>query len=417
MNDNPKSDRCGGGDLACGAVVPERNRWFTGKFVTARAYRMEQEHFLSFRWLHNRLLHGWGVVEGLRVVPHPGPDCADRWVLVRCGFALDCCGRELVLPRDTPFELPFLPKPAAAEAGGENGEYEDDEADEADRPEAAEPWVLCLRYAEEELEPVPVLAAEGSCDPRHSEANLVRQTAVLDALPLSQLEADCWRRRGGGDAKCRDDCDDHLPSPEGSCLAPVCPCGGCVPLALIVPADPEAGWEAGYEIELDGRRTLPSPHHSLTHVAGINWPHGGEITLGELRDDLGGRLVVAFDRRLRAADGEATGINEHTFHVQYGGAQQDLELLSSNDEEGPTVEDDCRAVFQIDAAYLSGKRNIAGSTVYVTLRCDFVLDCHGRPVDGEHLGGRLPSGDGIPGGTFESWFRVVADGAAKEAKS
>src|SRR5439155_1329175 len=44
-----------------------------------------------------------------------------------------------------------------------------------------------------------------------------------------------------------------------------------------------------------------------------------------------------------------------------------------------------------------------------TVNCDFVLDCHGVPVDGDHLGGVLPSGDGTRGGTFESWFRVLAD--------
>jgi hypothetical protein len=45
----------------------------------------------------------------------------------------------------------------------------------------------------------------------------------------------------------------------------------------------------------------------------------------------------------------------------------------------------------------------------VTLRCDFILDCHGNPVDGTHLRGRLPTGNGTMGGNFESWFRVVSD--------
>jgi hypothetical protein len=421
---------CGGGTLACGAVVDERNRWFTGKFVTARAYRIEQEHFLSHRWLHNRMLHGWGVVHGLRVVPHPDPECAGRWVVVRCGMAIDCCGRELILRADTPVELPF-PTGDEDEGGGHGGwkaggrkhgghdeddhEDDDDEEYEPAPDEATEPLILCLRYAEVEIEPVPALQAEGSCDPQRSEASFVRQTAVVDVAPLSAFDEDCWRMAGGGEAKCRDDCDEELPAPSGSCLEPTCPCGTCVPLALIVPCDPDAGWEGGYEIDLDGRRKLPTPSDLLTHVAGINWPHGGELTLSELRDR-GGRLEVRFDRKLRPADGDATGINEHTFMVQYGGIQQELEFLASNDEEGPVLEDDCRAVFTIDPTCLTGNRTIAGSVVYVTLKCDFILDCHGNPVDGEHLRGRLPSGDGGPGGTFESWFRVVADPAAKEKK-
>jgi hypothetical protein len=51
--------------------------------------------------------------------------------------------------------------------------------------------------------------------------------------------------------------------------------------------------------------------------------------------------------------------------------------------------------------------NLANNIVYVSLKCDFILDCHGNPVDGNHLRGRLPSGNGTPGGVFESWFRVV----------
>ncbi len=40
----------------------------------------------------------------------------------------------------------------------------------------------------------------------------------------------------------------------------------------------------------------------------------------------------------------------------------------------------------------------------VILKCDFLLDNDGRSVDGDFLGGTLPSGDGVPGGDFESWF-------------
>jgi hypothetical protein len=44
----------------------------------------------------------------------------------------------------------------------------------------------------------------------------------------------------------------------------------------------------------------------------------------------------------------------------------------------------------------------------VQLKCDFILDCRETPVDGDHLRGRLPTGNGVPGGTFESWFHVMS---------
>lgn len=412
----------------CGSIVLERNRYFNGKYMTARDFAGEQRYFLSRHRLHNRLFHGWGVVCGLRVIPHPNEDC-DRWVVVRAGIALDCCGREIVLCSDTPFELP-LPVPAPDVPDPDVPDQDDPDAPAAygagEEPGQGEPlpedgppgpFLICLSYGEEEIETVPVLHAEGPCDPHDREANRLRETARLGIVALDEVDPGCWRvPEGDPEAACRDDCDDQLPGPAGGCLEPECPCGGCVPLALVYPVDPESGWQAGWEIDTAGRRQLPVPADYLTHIAAINWPHGGELTLSQLRDDLSGELRVAFDRRLLPAEGEANGINPHTFLVHYGGEQLTLELLpAADDEGGPTLEGGgCVAVFKIDPGFLRGKRNLAGNVVYVTLRCDFILDCHEIPVDGEHLGGRLPSGDRTPGGTFLSWFRVVPDAASEK---
>ena len=83
--------------------------------------------------------------------------------------------------------------------------------------------------------------------------------------------------------------------------------------------------------------------------------------------------------------------------------------MLSNDEDPPRVEDCHTAVFTIDHELLEGRDNIGDLTLYITLKCDFILDCHGRPVDGNHLRGRLRTGDGTPGGIFESWFWVEDD--------
>jgi hypothetical protein len=176
-----------------------------------------------------------------------------------------------------------------------------------------------------------------------------------------------------------------------------------VPLALIEPCDDDELFRIG----LEGRRELPPPAEYLTHVVGASWTHGGELTLDEL-DEADGQLEVRFDRPLQEACGEATGVNEHTFVVQYGNVQRDLEFVPMDPERPPTLSDDgCTAVFTIDRHVLgSHGRTIAGSVLYVTLRCEFLLDCRGNPVSGRHLCGRFPSGDGIPGSQFESWFRV-----------
>ena len=57
--------------------------------------------------------------------------------------------------------------------------------------------------------------------------------------------------------------------------------------------------------------------------------------------------------------------------------------------------------------------------LFLTLKCNVVVDHHGMPVDGnllarlEHDGSvysvSWPTGDGVPGGTFESWIRVRSE--------
>jgi hypothetical protein len=372
----------------CGHVAVERNRYFTGKSMMARDFRADQDYFLSHHRLHNRLMHGWGIVCGLNVVRHPNPDCARRWVVIRGGIAIDCCGRELVMAKDRAFELPLPSEDESEESYADTGR----------------PFVLCLHYAEQEIEPVPLLYDDCNGETRPLVPNRVREEPCVEVRYLDELDDLCWRApETGMDTPCREDCDDEIPSKGLGCIEPYCPCGRCVPLALI-----EQDEEQGFTIDLRGRRELPPPGEYLTHVVGTNWPHGGELSLAEL-EDRDGRLEVRFDRRLLEADREATGISEHTFVVQYVNVQRDLEFLPPDPSRPPCVSDDgCTAVFTIDPNVLGsyGRGTIAGSALYVKLRCDFLLDCHGNPVSGKHLSGRLPSGDGTPGGIFESWFRV-----------
>lgn len=385
------------GACGCGAIVRERNRYYTGKFMTARDFQGEQDYFLSRHRLHNRLFHGWGIVCGLGVSPHPDPKCADRWVVVRSGIALDCCGRELILAKDIALELPLPPPMDPEEECGEE-------------PELPAPFLICLRYVEEEIEMVPAVYGE-DCNPEALEANRIRENVALDTMPLEDVEADCWPRKDGDDdICCRDDCGDELPGPGGMCLEPQCPCGHCVPLALVLPYWKDK-WVASYELDDRGRRQLPLPAEYLTHIAAINWQHGAEISLSQLRKGMDGQLSIHFDRKLLPANGDCNGINRFTFTVQYEGAQADRESLPWVENCPPYLDESgCTAIFAIDPEYLKdgGRYCLTGYTIFITLKCDFVADCHRNAVDGNHLGGQLPSGNGTPGGLFESWFRVKA---------
>ena len=403
---------CANEQTECNYIADERNRYFTGKYLTARDFADEQTYFLSRHRLHNRLLHGWGIVCGLKVVHHPNPDCRKNWVVVHPGIALDCCGRELIVKCERAYEVhlpepaddyqqqtPYEPRRRRYQQGGDENEAEDR------RPK----FLLVMRYVEEQTEEVPVLYNEGQCEPKRKEANRIRETVALELIPYDDVEGNCWLNpEGDPEARCQDDCGDELPGPGRSCLSPSCPCGEVVPLALIRPGYSP---DDDFEIDLRGRRHLPTPPELLTHVVDTNWDHGSEVSLEKLNNEMGRRLEIRFDRKLLPADGDMTGVSPFTFIVQYGGIQNTLEFLPS--EYDPTVEDDCVAVFTIDPDYVERRRrgrerrSIAGTVVFVTLKCDFILDCHNNPVDGDFLRARFPTGNGVPGGVFESWFRVV----------
>ncbi len=82
-----------------------RPRWFDGRLLSADALRADQDYARERRRLHNRLLHGWGVVEGLEVDARPA---GEGWTVhVSPGAALDPCGEEIVVPG--PIALPVPP--------------------------------------------------------------------------------------------------------------------------------------------------------------------------------------------------------------------------------------------------------------------------------------------------------------------
>ena len=69
----------------------ERLRYFTGQMLTAENFELEQQYFREKSKLHNRSLHGFGIVSGLKVSVNAGQ------IVVEPGLALDCEGNELMV--------------------------------------------------------------------------------------------------------------------------------------------------------------------------------------------------------------------------------------------------------------------------------------------------------------------------------
>ena len=300
----------------CGTIALERNRYYTGKYMAARDFQDEQGYFVTHGRQHNRLLHGWGIVCGLEVHYHPDhaadwtwSDCAKRWVVITPGLAIDCCGRELMLQDTWYYELRRL-RPSHPPTGSDTEDVVQSPDEDQSEPETAQDaekgaatkqprrLLLCLQYEEKLIDYVPALYAEGACDPKRTEANRVREGVRLVEIDYKHhLRGRCWLAPGGGsDPTFYDDCMRADGKPLQPCLKPDCPCGDMVPLALIE-YDPY-NLDAGFTIDMLGRRELPPPPQVLTHIVHTSWEHGGSMKLSELRETHHGELRVRFDRNL-----------------------------------------------------------------------------------------------------------------------
>src|SRR5262245_42016047 len=151
---------CGGLQCLC------RPRFFAGQLLTEEDLNRLERYIIEKNKLHNRYLHGWGVVCGLEVVCH----ACEGWVTVRSGYALSPCGDDIVVCEDEPVNIcalikqcqdqiqkqwdcdPAWPKPAPI-CGDEN-----------------EPWVLYVCYDEKPSRGVMPLrgASGGACCSRCS---------------------------------------------------------------------------------------------------------------------------------------------------------------------------------------------------------------------------------------------------------
>lgn len=136
-----------------------RPRFFAGQVLTADDLNRLDYYIRAKHRLHNRQLHGWGVVNGLEVTCDP----CGKGVVVGCGYALSPCGDDIVVCEPVLVDVcalikacreaerltqPCTPFQHAQPAGcGEDSE-----------------WVLAIRYTETPTRGVkPLMSGNGAC--------------------------------------------------------------------------------------------------------------------------------------------------------------------------------------------------------------------------------------------------------------
>jgi hypothetical protein len=161
MSHNLQRPQRGNHKVPADLQTPVRNHYFYGKLLDVFHLELEQEYFNSKRWLHNRLITGPGVVCGLRV------DLTDdgKSVVVGPGFAIDRCGREIIVAAySKPYLLPDLPPYEPKQKKGYDAADQKRQKPEPERRYYCEiPFahvVLC--YHECESDPTPAMS--GDCE-------------------------------------------------------------------------------------------------------------------------------------------------------------------------------------------------------------------------------------------------------------
>ncbi len=437
-----------------------RNHYYTGKLLTKRDLEDEQRYLMDKMRLHHLALHGWGVVCGLKVKPHPY--CPDRRIMVEPGLAIDSCGREIRVLCEVELELPGPdaqpktteprpPEPDSKTAGmswdtEQSPQRQDRQQDQSkhqyqqeeprnhrqrDEPqEECEPELdlyVCLRYAECEQEFSPAPFDECACRQDGQQPNRICEAYQLVVMTEKPEGLDCDKLRR---ERCEiDDCIALYETMLNPCPAPMP--SDCLPLAVIrnyrpgqvVTEEMIDNWEC--------RPLLPSvtlldqlircileklPTRALTRITDINWTHRGEYnchTFFQLFIGQNKGFEINFERPVRTE-----GLSPRTFQaiaVRYvdrangGGVSEVVPARVRMSADRKT------AYLDIDPDYARQRLDETNFDLYLLLRCNLIVDDQGDPVDGD-LMARLdssgqyieafPTGDGIAGGTFESWIRV-----------
>lgn len=298
--------------LPCDIPAFCRNSYYRGKLLTERDFTDEQRYGSDKMRLHMLALHGWGVICGLIVQPHPY--CPDKRLVVGEGCAIDDCGREIRLLKDDYIVLPQpvapAPQPAAGQSGSSatrvgspgkekpSGQADDDGVSTPDNgcndTSVPEDLYLCIRYAECETEFAPAPFDDCSCSNASQKPNRVCEGYKLE---IFEQKPSFWDKATRGPCEL-DDCRQYYREARECC--PDTNCFPCLPLAVIrnfvpgkvVKAEQIDNW--GPRRQLASTETLDQivrciltklPTEELTRIEDTNWEHNRRLMCREFMDE------------------------------------------------------------------------------------------------------------------------------------
>lgn len=180
---------CGGvGCMLCKGQGFVRPSFFAGQLLTEEDLELLTSYAIQKNRLHNRYLFGEGVVCGLLVTCHP---CGGGKVIVKEGYALDCCGNDIYLPCSIELDInamvhrmrvekvsgfdcgdPCGEKVHAGNGSDQRGQVQEEKVRTGD---ASREYCLYLRYCEEAAEPVSAYMTDEPCGVRECQPTRIRE--------------------------------------------------------------------------------------------------------------------------------------------------------------------------------------------------------------------------------------------------
>jgi hypothetical protein len=312
-------------------------------------------------------------------------------VEVECGLALDCEGNELIVRRPIPVDLwHALSK-----------------EDQRNLGQGHSTLYLSICYCEQPVDPMRPVLPDACGVPEDCVFGRVRDSfRIKVSLEPPEEDERC--------EACCEPCED-----------------ACLLLTRIKNFTP-GGELTPQDIHNEVRRMI-TPYRYAT-VTGISWTHGAAYTIAEARALLGtdnntGGLEVRFSRPVRTSTLKKGVVD--IWVVEGGrGRSADIYHLEGDYVGLPATETTDRFRYR----QITGEGLEVGDQVLIMVRTEFILDPCCKPVDGAHVGGRVPiisdysnydrsdyhgecvvpptgigpwtSGTGVPNGSFISWFFI-----------
>ena len=173
---------CGGScNGTCGSTCQTetmvRPLFFAGQLLTEDDLQQLEDYVIAKNRLHNRYLFGEGVVCGFEVLCDP---CGPGRIMVRPGYALDCCGNDLVLTCPTTLDVNAMIRDLLRDLRGgiDCGDPCTKEAQTQAKSAGKVPlreYCLTVQYCEQKTDPVSPYATDAPCSPMACEPSRVRE--------------------------------------------------------------------------------------------------------------------------------------------------------------------------------------------------------------------------------------------------